>query len=73
MTAAESERHPKEARRPADEGSVIITEHGRPAFVLLRHDEYEQLRAASRGLPTLPGAPGHVVTDELGARHRDEG
>jgi prevent-host-death family protein len=31
------------AKRAADEGPVIITDRGEPAYVLLRHDAYRRL------------------------------
>jgi prevent-host-death family protein len=38
------------AKRAADEGPVIITDRGEPAYVLLRHDTYRRLL---RGGPTI--------------------
>lgn len=43
VTAAEFNRRPSEVKRQAAEAPVIITEHNRPAFVLLRYDQYQQL------------------------------
>ena len=31
------------AKRAADAGPVIITDRGKPAYVLLRHEEYSRL------------------------------
>ena len=31
------------AKRAADQGPVIITDRGEPAYVLLRHEEYRKL------------------------------
>jgi hypothetical protein len=33
------------AERAADQGPVVITDGGKPAYVLLRHDAYRQLTA----------------------------
>ncbi len=32
----------------------------------------DQRSAAPKGFPVLPPVPGHVLTDEIVARHRDE-
>lgn len=50
VTGAEFNRHPSRVRRAASEGPVVITEHGRPAHVLLSFDEFERLRGR-RDLP----------------------
>ena len=34
------------AKRAADKGPVTITDRGRPAYVLMRHDEYRRLKGA---------------------------
>ena len=47
------------AKRAADEGPVIITDRGKPAYVLLRHDAYRRLVGSGptiRELLDLPGA-----------------
>ena len=47
------------AKRAADDGPVIITDRGRPAYVLLRHDAYRRLVGGGptiRELLDLPGA-----------------
>jgi len=47
------------AKRAADEGPVIITDRGEPAYVLLRHDAYRRLVGGGptiRDLLDLPGA-----------------
>ena len=31
------------AKRAAEEGPVTITDRGRPAYVLMKHDEYQRL------------------------------
>lgn len=38
------------AKRSADEGPVVITDRGTPAYVLLRHDAYRALVAGRPGL-----------------------
>jgi len=34
------------AKRAAEEGPVIITDRGKPSFVLMRHEEYTRLLGA---------------------------
>jgi prevent-host-death family protein len=57
-------------KREADRGPVVVTEHGKPAYVLLSYADYGQLR---QGEPTL--AEAFVVDDDrdfpLPARHTD--
>ena len=46
------------AKRAADEGPVIITDRGEPAYVLMRHDAYRRLLSGGptiRKLLELPG------------------
>jgi hypothetical protein len=46
------------AKRAADQGPVIITDRGEPAYVLLRHDAYRRLLSGGptiRKLLELPG------------------
>jgi prevent-host-death family protein len=41
MTSREFNQHVSRAKRAAQDGPVIITERGKPSYVLMRHDEYE--------------------------------
>jgi hypothetical protein len=48
------------AKRAADEGPVVITDRGTPAYVLLRHDAYLALVGSGRSILDLldqPDAP----------------
>ena len=55
MTTTLSSRHFNQdvsrAKRAADAGPVIITDRGRPAYVLLRHDDWR--RAGGAGVSIL--------------------
>jgi prevent-host-death family protein len=43
VTAAEFNQRPTQVMRAAEERPVVITEHGRPSFVLLTYAEYQRL------------------------------
>ena len=45
------------AKRAADEGPVVITDRGTPAYVLLRHDAYLALVGAGRNILELLDQP----------------
>ncbi len=45
------------AKRAAEQGPVIITDRGEPAFVLLRHDAYRQLVGAEPSIVDLLAHP----------------
>ena len=36
------------AKRAADVGTVVITDRGKPAYVLMRHEAYQRLKADQR-------------------------
>jgi prevent-host-death family protein len=46
------------AKRAADRGPVVITDRGKPAYVLLRHDAYRRLLGKSPTIRDLLGQPG---------------
>lgn len=43
MTSREFNQHTGEAKTAADKGPVIITDRGKPAYVLLSNAEFERL------------------------------
>jgi prevent-host-death family protein len=43
VTAAEFNQRPSRVKRAAEDEPVVITEHGRPSFVLLTYAEYQRL------------------------------
>ena len=45
-------------QRAADDGPVVITDHDRPAYVLLRHDAYEKLVSSGKTILELLAQPG---------------
>ena len=46
------------AKRAADDGPVVITDRGEPAYVLLRHDAYRRLTEGGPTLRELLSQPG---------------
>jgi prevent-host-death family protein len=51
-----------QAKRAAENGPVVITDRGRPAFVLLRHDDYRRLIGEGQNIRQLLDQPG---TEEI--------
>ena len=47
-----------QAKRAADAGPVVITDRGRPAYVLLRHEAYQQLAGNRTSIRQLLDQPG---------------
>jgi prevent-host-death family protein len=45
------------AKRSADEGPVVITDRGTPAYVLLRHADYQALVGQGKSIIDLIGQP----------------
>ena len=46
------------AKRAADSGPVVITDRGKPAYVLMRHAEYERLTGGRRSIVEMLQMPG---------------
>jgi antitoxin (DNA-binding transcriptional repressor) of toxin-antitoxin stability system len=46
------------AKRAAEDGPVIITDRGQPAYVLMRHDTYRQLLGEGPTIRELLDCPG---------------
>lgn len=61
LSSREFNQNISRARRAADAGPVIITDRGKPAYVLLRHESYQRLTGGGqtiRELLDLPGVEG---------------
>jgi prevent-host-death family protein len=46
------------AKRAADEGPVVITDRGEPAYVLLRHEDYRKLTGGKKSIVDMLALPG---------------
>ena len=49
ISSREFNQNPSEAKRAAEEGPVIVTDRGEPAFVLLKYDTYRHLSGEQGG------------------------
>ncbi|SMF84096.1 prevent-host-death family protein [Azospirillum oryzae] len=53
ISSREFNQNPSEAKRAAEDGPVIVTDRGEPAFVLLRYDTYRRLSGEGGSLLDL--------------------
>ncbi|NUB11265.1 type II toxin-antitoxin system prevent-host-death family antitoxin [Azospirillum brasilense] len=49
MSSREFNQNSSEAKRAAEDGPVIVTDRGEPAFVLLKYDAYRRLSGEGGG------------------------
>lgn len=57
MTSREFNQHVARAKRAAKEAPLIITDRGRPAYVLMRHDMYRRLGGKRPSIRALLSDP----------------
>jgi prevent-host-death family protein len=57
LTSREFNQDIARAKRAANEGPVIITDRGRPAYVLMRHETYQRLAGRALGIRALLAHP----------------
>ena len=57
ISSREFNQHVARAKRAAREGPVIITDRGRPAYVLMRHETYRRLSRRGPGILALLSHP----------------
>jgi prevent-host-death family protein len=53
LTSREFNQDVGRAKRAAEQGPVIITDRGRPAYVLMRHETYRRLVGQGPGIREL--------------------
>jgi hypothetical protein len=58
LSSREFNQDVSRAKHSADEGPVIITDRGKPAYVLLRHDAYQRLTGGGPTIREMLGQPG---------------
>lgn len=57
MTSREFNQDVARAKRAAKESPVVITDRGRPAYVLMRHETYRRLSRQGPGIRALLAHP----------------
>jgi hypothetical protein len=57
LTSREFNQDVARAKRAANQGPVTITDRGRPAYVLMRHDTYQRLAGRGQGIRDLLSHP----------------
>ncbi|HJU17255.1 MAG TPA: type II toxin-antitoxin system prevent-host-death family antitoxin [Stellaceae bacterium] len=57
LTSRQFDQDVARAKRAADQGPVIITDRGRPAYVLMRHETYRRLIGGGPGMRALLADP----------------
>jgi prevent-host-death family protein len=57
ISSREFNQDVSQAKRAATTGPVVITDRGKPAFVLLRHETYRQLIGKGTGIRELLDHP----------------
>ena len=58
LTSREFNQGASEAKRAANNGPVVITDRGRPAHVLMRFEDYQQLTRQRRNIADALAMPG---------------
>ena len=62
ITSREFNQNVSGAKRMADDGPVVITDRGAPAYVLMRHEEYKKITGKSLSMAERLG---HVGGEEI--------
>lgn len=58
LSSREFNQDVSRAKRAADQGPVVITDRGRPAYVLMRHDAFRRLTGRPPRIRELLDQPG---------------
>jgi len=58
LTSRDFNQDVSRAKRAADQGPVVITDRGKPAYVLMRHDAYQKLTRSGPSILELLAMPG---------------
>jgi PHD/YefM family antitoxin component YafN of YafNO toxin-antitoxin module len=58
ISSREFDQDVRRAKREADRAPVIITERGKPAYVLMRHDTYRRITEHQPSIIELLDLPG---------------
>lgn len=76
MTSAVFNQNPSKAKKQADKGPLVITDHGEAAYVLMRYEEFEASWLKSKSLYDALRDPhataeGDFAPDRLPLKDRD--
>lgn len=76
MTSAAFNQNPSKAKKQADKGPLVITDHGEAAYVLMRYEEFEASRQKPKSLYDALRDPhataeGDFAPDRLPLEERD--
>ena len=63
ITSREFNQNVSGAKRMADDGPVVITDRGAPAYVLMRHEEYKKITGKSLSMAERLGYVGGEEID----------
>jgi len=58
LSSREFNQDVSRAKRAAEKGPVVITDRGKPAYVLMRHDAYSRLAGRNKSILDLLYMPG---------------
>jgi prevent-host-death family protein len=58
ISSREFNQHVSRAKRAADKGPVIITDRGKPAYVLMKHEAYGKLTGGKKSIVDMLAMPG---------------
>lgn len=72
ITSRDFNQDVRRAKRAATKGPVIITDRGKPAFVLMRHETYERLSTWAPSMRALLAQPKGADIDFEAPRLGDE-
>jgi prevent-host-death family protein len=72
ITSRELNQDVARAKRAANDGPVIITDRGRSAYVLMRHETYRRLSGHGRSIRALLSDPESEDVDFESPRLGDE-
>lgn len=65
MTSREFNQHTGAAKTAADNGAVVITDRGKPAYVLLSNAEYERLAGKGQFISIADALADPNATDDI--------
>jgi PHD/YefM family antitoxin component YafN of YafNO toxin-antitoxin module len=65
MTSADFNQNPSKAKKAANEGPLVITEHGEASYVLVRYDDFKDHWRKSKSLYDALNDKGSKFDDDF--------